>query len=211
MPSVLVEISVLTLLSGPHDESSLDCWHAVSCFWSIFLYFIMCVKGRKKTVTFWICLSVSTHFTAVIFFSQRSHVLTNEPCKGGQAGLVIVLVRTGARCVWSHPAVLFVISQPRPAQKTWSTTQTKNEKHRLSHKVHAQDENTQIQKAGRNFFGTVFSTEHLPIMTSVKLGKYIQHLFPGLYNRCHEYQTLMPHNQQAISNIQQRPSRSAFV
>lgn len=184
----------------------------LSHVFGVFFFIALCVwKVEKNPVTFWICLSVSTHFTAVIFFSQRSHVLTNEPCKGGQAGLVIVLVRTVARCVWSHPAVLFVISQPRPAQKTRSTTQTKNEKHRLSHKVHAQDENTQIQKAGRNYFGTVFSTEQLPIMTSVKLGKYIQHLFPGLYNRCREYQTLMPHNQQPISNIQQRPSRSAFV
>lgn len=43
--------------------------------------------------------------------------LTNEPRVGGQAGLVIVLVGAGAHCVWSHPAVHHVISQPRPAWK----------------------------------------------------------------------------------------------
>lgn len=42
-------------------------------------------------------------------------VPTDEPCVGGQAGLVIVLVGTGADCVWSHPAVHQVVSQPRPA------------------------------------------------------------------------------------------------
>lgn len=39
-------------------------------------------------------------------------LLTNEPCIGGQAGLVIVLVGTGAHCGWSHPAVHLVVSQP---------------------------------------------------------------------------------------------------
>lgn len=48
-------------------------------------------------------------------FARVLVLLTDEPCIGGQAGLVIVLVGTGAHCVWIHPAVHQVISQPRPA------------------------------------------------------------------------------------------------
>lgn len=44
-------------------------------------------------------------------------VLTDEPCVGGQAGLVIVLVGTGAHCGRVTPAVYHEISQPRPAQQ----------------------------------------------------------------------------------------------
>lgn len=52
----------------------------------------------------------------MILVAERVLVsLTNEPRVGGQAGLVIVLVGAGAHCVWSHPAVRQVISQPGPA------------------------------------------------------------------------------------------------
>lgn len=67
------------------------------------------------------------HFSLspAVFFLSHKHtqpaalaVLTDEPCVGGQAGLVIVLVGAGAHCVGSYPAVHQVISQPRPAAQT---------------------------------------------------------------------------------------------
>lgn len=71
------------------------------------------------------CISVSpfnltheTHSHSIPLKPTVLAVLTNEPCVGGQAGLVIVLVGTGARCVRSLAAVHHVVSQPRPADQT---------------------------------------------------------------------------------------------
>lgn len=78
----------------------------------------------EKCWEFWV--------TPAVFFKVKQAIvaLTDEPCIGGQAGLVIVLVGTGAHCVRSHPTVHHVVSQPRPVRQTWSTA--KREKGRES-------------------------------------------------------------------------------
>lgn len=67
--------------------------------------------------------------------------------------MVIVLVGASAHCVRRHPAVHHIISQPRPAQQTWSRAGKKRGKQRqaFSHS-HLTDEQTftQIQSRGSN-------------------------------------------------------------
>lgn len=101
---------------------------------------------REKCYSIWRSMYISVCLLpfSPLFTQCWLCLLTDEPCIGSQAGLVIVLVGTSAHSVRSHPAVHHVISQPRPAWQTQSTEQDRSVSQTCSRStcIHTQ---TQIQ------------------------------------------------------------------